>query len=400
VNHPNVEDDGTLSLIILAEWKRDNHVYHVMNDIKNLFVKVPARPFKTKVKRAKRTETYTGLPRAAIPVRQLPQTQLKTPQVDSKLEVKKRGIEGTIVGYQNQIEDISKEIEKEREKLLKEGGVQIETRAQEISISREDDFVAERKAIQDTIEVIQEKFEDGDMTNVDYLKLYRRYSKKGYKAEKQLNQVRADPSGIMTKSEENILELESDLFASIVTLENLVLGFENNEIEQISYRKQLRSLLRGIFKARIQLEKTGFNLEEFIKREKINELYPKGTKHLRVVEGVETADAISIPFDTLKKMPAKTADFVSSAIELIDLTRLRSVARADLLLADIDEMLHILKTFPSVPKDHWVINDLNNWRDIISKYKLQEVIKEEDCEKLEFQAARWLNDFRRLLKEL
>ena len=28
------------------------------------------------------------------------------------------------------------------------------------------------------------------------------------------------------------------------------------------------------------------------------------------------------------------------------------------------------------------------------------VIKEEDCEKLEFQAARWLNDFRRVLKEL
>ena len=99
-------------------------------------------------------------------------------------------------------------------------------------------------------------------------------------------------------------------------------------------------------------------------------------------------------------MPAKTADFVSSAIELIDLTRLKSVARADLLLADIDEMLHILKTFPSIPQDHWAIADMNTWRDIISKYKPQEVIKEEDCEKLEFQAARWLNDFRRLLKEL
>jgi hypothetical protein len=400
VNHPNVEDDGTLSLIILAEWKRDNHVYQVINDVKNLFVKVPARPYKTKVKRAKKPEMYTGLPRAEIQVRQLPQTQMKTPQVDTKLEDEKRGIEGSIINYQNQIENIDREIEREREKLLREGGVQVETRAQEISISREDDLTAERKAIQDTLEVIEEKFEDGDMTNVDYLKLYRRYSKKGYKAEKQLNQVRADPSGSMTKNEENLLELESDLFASIVTLDNLVSSFENNEIEQIAYRKQLRSLLRGIFKARIQLEKTGFNLEGFIKRERIDELYPKGAKQLRVAEGVETADAISIPFDTLKKMPAKTADFVSSAIELIDLTRLRSVARADLLLADIDEMLHILKTFPSVPKDYWVINDMNNWRDIISKYKPQEVIKEEDCEKLEFQAARWLNDLRRLLKEL
>ena len=119
-----------------------------------------------------------------------------------------------------------------------------------------------------------------------------------------------------------------------------------------------------------------------------------------VVEGEVTADTSSIPFDTLKKIPSKTADFVSSAIELIDLTRLRSVARADLLLADIEEMIHILTTFPSIPKDHWVIGDMNNWNEIIGKYKPQEIIKEEDCEKLEFQAARWLNDFRRVLKEL
>ncbi|MHA2254725.1 MAG: hypothetical protein ACXAAM_01470, partial [Candidatus Heimdallarchaeaceae archaeon] len=286
----------------------------------------------------------------------------------------------------------------EREALLKEGGVKIETK--EVSISREDDLKADISAVAETLETIHEKFEDGDMTNVDFLKLYRRYSKKGYKAEKQLNKIRVDSSGSMTKEEEKILELEADLFASIVTLDNLIQGYEDNEIEQIAYRKQLRSLLRGIFKSRMQLEKVGFNLDEFVKREKMEERYSKGIRQLRVAEGVETADAISIPFDTLKKMPSKTADFVSSAIELIDLTRLRSVARADLLLADIDEMLHILKTFPSIPEDHWVISDLNNWRDILSKYKPQDVIKEEDCEKLEFQAARWLNDFRRLLKEL
>ena len=398
VNHPNVEDDGTLSLRILSNWKSTYNIFEVINDIKDLFTKVPARTYKTKVKRVKKEERSSALPVYAIPTRQLPQAQARTTKVDSKIEEKKRSTEESIVNYQRQIEDISRNIEKEREALLKEGGVSVETK--EVSISREDDLKADVSAVADTLEIIQEKFEDGDMTNVDYLKLYRRYSKKGYKAEKQLNKIRVDASGSMTKEEEKILELEADLFASIVTLDNLTQSFEDNEIEQIAYRKQLRSLLRGIFKARMQLEKAGFNLEEFIKREKMDERYTKGIRQLRVVEGVETADAISIPFDTLKKMPSKTADFVSSAIELIDLTRLRSVARADLLLADIDEMLHILKTFPSIPKDHWVIDDMNNWKDILSKYKPQEVIKEEDCEKLEFQAARWLNDFRRLLKEL
>ena len=398
VNHPNVEDDGTLSLRILSNWKSSYNIYEVMNDIKDLFTKVPARTYKTKVRKVKKEERTSGLPVYAIPTRQLTQVQAKTPKVDPKIDEEKRSVEESIVNYQRQIENISRNIEKERESLLKEGGVKVETK--EVSISREDDLKAEVSAVGDTLEIIQEKFEDGDMTNVDFLKLYRRYSKKGYKAEKQLDKIRVDTSGSMTKEEEKILELESDLFASIVTLDNLTQGFEDNEIEQIAYRKQLRSLLRGIFKARMQLEKTGFNLEEFVKREKLDERYPKGIRQLRVAEGVETADAISIPFDTLKKMPSKTADFVSSAIELIDLTRLRSVARADLLLADIDEMLHILKTFPSIPEDHWVIGDLNNWRDILSKYKPQDVIKEEDCEKLEFQAARWLNDFRRVLKEL
>ncbi|MCG3220146.1 MAG: hypothetical protein H7641_02095 [Candidatus Heimdallarchaeota archaeon] len=398
VNHPNVEDDGTLNLRILSNWKNNYNIYEVMNDIMDLFTKVPARTYKTKVKRAKKEERISGLPVYAIPTRQLPQTQAKAPKVDTKIEEEKRSTEESIVNYQRQIETISRSIEKERESLLKEGGVKIETK--EVSISREDDLKADVSAVVDTLETLHEKFEDGDMTNVDFLKLYRRYSKKGYKAEKQLNKIRVDSSGSMTKEEEKILELEADLFASIVTLDNLIKGFEDNEIEQIAYRKQLRSLLRGIFKARIQLEKIGFNLEEFVKREKMEERYSKGIRQLRVAEGVETADAISIPFDTLKKMPSKTADYVSSAIELIDLTRLRSVARADLLLADIDEMLHILKTFPSIPEDHWVISDLNNWRDILSKYKPQDVIKEEDCEKLEFQAARWLNDFRRLLKEL
>ena len=41
-----------------------------------------------------------------------------------------------------------------------------------------------------------------------------------------------------------------------------------------------------------------------------------------------------------------------------------------------------------------------NFSWVIGKYTTQEIIKEEDCEKLEFQAARWLNDFRRVLKEL
>ncbi|GAF98052.1 unnamed protein product, partial [marine sediment metagenome] len=76
------------------------------------------------------------------------------------------------------------------------------------------------------------------------------------------------------------------------------------------------------------------------------------------------------------------------------------IAKAELLLADIEEMIHILNNFPSTPKDYWALEDMKNWKDVISKYKPSEVISDKDCEQLEFQTSRWLNDFRRLLKEL
>ena len=395
VNHPNVEDDGTLSLRILAEWQSNYHVYQVIEDIKKLLENVPAKPYKTKVKKQK----STGLTITQIPIKELPQVSLAS-SGSPQMVAEKQTLDDSIVEYQEQIQNISKEIEKEREALLKKGGIEVETRAKEISISREEDLQAEFVAIQDTLEVVEEKFEDGDMTNIEYLKLHKKYTKKGFIAEKQLNQIKTKTSGDMTKEDERILNLEADLFASIATLNALVEGYEDNEIEQIAYRKQLKALIRDIFKTRLHLEKIGFNLETFLSREELEKKYPKGIKQLKIAEGVEADDTVSIPFESLKKMPAKTADFVSSAIELIDLTRLKSVARADLILADIEEMLHILKTFPSIPEDHWVYNDMNSWKDIISKYSPQEVIKEEDCEKLEFQAARWLNDFRRLLKEL
>ncbi|MHA1827851.1 MAG: ubiquitin-conjugating enzyme E2 [Candidatus Heimdallarchaeaceae archaeon] len=397
VNHPNVEEDGTLSLKILAEWNNSNHVFQVINGIKNLFAKVPAKPYKTK--KQKIAPQYAGLPKHAIPIRQIPQASA-TPQVAVReKDSERQQVEDSIISYQKEIEEVTKKIEKERESLLKDEGVAL-TSAKEISISREQDLQAEVNALDDTLEVLQEKFDDGDITNVDFLKLYRRYTKKSYKARKQLNLIKTGSGESMSREGEKSLDLEGDLYAAIVTLDNLIRSYENSEIEQIAYRKQLRALIRNIFKTRMRLEKIGFKLEEFVKREDLERKYPKGIQQLKVAEGVETADAISIPFDTLKKMPSKTADFVAAAIELIDLTRLRSVARSDLLLADIDELLHITQNFPSIPKDHWIIGDLTNWRDIIAKYKPQEIVKEDDCEKLEFQAARWLNEFRRILKEL
>jgi len=401
VNHPNMEDDDSLSLRILAQWNQSIHIYQVIRDIKQLFIRVPARPYKTKKRKQRKEGRKTVLPIARIPIAQIKQVSL-SPQVDTKKQqdVEKTAIEEDIQEYQKQIEMVSKEIEKERTRLLEKQGVAIQRGKFEVEISQKDVLKSEVYAVQEILENLEEKFEDGDLSAIDFLKLSRKYSRDSYKAEKKLSFIQTSSGSRMDEKMSNKLDLEAELYASILTLDNLALNYENNEIESIPYKKQLRSLIRNIFKTRIKLEKIGFKLEHFIKQEKLDERCPKGISHLRMAEGLETKEAITIPFNSLKKLPSKTADFVSSAIELIDLTRLKSIAKAELLLADIEELIHILNNFPSTPKDYWALEDMKNWKDVISKYKPSEVISDKDCEQLEFQASRWLNDFRRLLKDL
>lgn len=402
LNHPNVSDDGELALKILAEWQPTYHVYQVILEIRKLFNKVPPKPYKTKRRRASTTPTEQRMPqRHPIVVQPIQPRRFTYEQSMDQSQVERRTLQEEIAEYQKQIEQLNNEIDKERASLLQQRGISVAESGKEMTISVDEALNAEIYAIDQLLELLSDKFEDGDVSAVDYFKLFRKYSKNKYSSEKKLLRIKSGKSDKMKGNEDKQLELEAELFASIVTLDTLARSYENHEIEPIAYKKQLRSLIKDIFKVRMNLEKlTHFNIEDFIKRERLEERYPKGIKSLRMAEGTETAEAEVIPFESLKKMPAKTADFVSAAIELLDLTRLKSVARAELILADLEEMLHIISTFPAIPKDHWMVSDLENWKKVIGKYNPQDIIKEDECEKLEFQASRWLNEFRRLLKDL
>jgi len=400
VNHPNVDDNDFLSLQILAQWKPRYHVYQVIIDIRNLFARVPARPLKTKRRQAPTVPRRQYVARSERQ-QQAVGTMISTP-VDTRNQhaIEKLSIEEEILAYQSQIEELNKKIDEKRSSLIKRAGSESYD-VKELTISIEDDLKASLHASNDLLEILNEKFDDGDISSVDYLKLYRKYSEKSYKASKKLSYIETSGGKIMSDEFEKRLEFEADLYSAIVTLDNLARGYENGEVEQVAYKKQLRSLIRNIFKTRMRLEKIGgFNLESFVERENLANRFDKGMRLLQMAQGEETKDAEMIPFESLRRMPAKTAEFVSAAIELIDLTRLKSVARADLLIADIDELLHVLSSFPSVQKDNWMIEDMNNWKAILSEYKPSDVIKEEECEKLEFQASKWLNEFRRILKDL
>ena len=201
------------------------------------------------------------------------------------------------------------------------------------------------------------------------------------------------------------VELEAELFSCIATIDNLSHSFADGILDPGMYRRQLRALIRDAFKARFQLQKKGFDLDGFLDRERIVEKYPYGAEKLRFAEGVapipidESVETVAMPFGEMKNLPAKSADFVAGAIELIDLLRLGSVARVELIVPNLDEMEDILKGFPGYGKDSETVKEIVNWKEMIAAKPPDEVLEEGLIKRLEFEAVRWLNGFRRSLRE-
>lgn len=193
------------------------------------------------------------------------------------------------------------------------------------------------------------------------------------------------------------LDIEADLFSAIATMDQLSKYFDKGLVEGTLYKRQLKSCISDVFKSRMQLEKLGFDMQEFIEREKLLDKYPEGVRRLDLVEGIEGEQ---IGYAQLGDLPRKTADYVANAIELIDLLKLRTIAKVEYIVPLLDELLDISKSFPKIGEDHWISVEINGWRAELLDEKPSMILEEEKCEKLEFDSVRWLNEFRRTLKEM
>ena len=90
-------------------------------------------------------------------------------------------------------------------------------------------------------------------------------------------------------------KIEADLFATIATMDKLSKYFDKGLVEETLLRRQLKACISDVFKARIQLEKIGFNIQEFITRENLHEKYPEGMRRLDLAEGLDE-DSVSLEY--------------------------------------------------------------------------------------------------------
>jgi hypothetical protein len=195
-------------------------------------------------------------------------------------------------------------------------------------------------------------------------------------------------------------ELEGQLYSSIGTLDLLSRTYERGEIDPNIFHKQHKNLLSSIVSIRAALENFHFDIDEFIQKEKIEQLFPHGLSKLRKTEGSDENIQDRIDYGLIKKLPLIAAEFVANAIELLDLIRLEAIATVDRILPYLDELISILSNVAVYGSDHWVTRDIDQWISWMDTQKPGQLLRQDELRKLELQASRWLADFRRELKNI
>ena len=174
--HPNVEKDGNVLLQITHDWKPDKHVYQVIKALEVLFEKVPPKITSGKVTRQK----------ASVQTRET---------VATPTQRKVEDINETISELQKKIRKKDDEIRKLRAEVVKGSDEKI-SKIENLDVllpsdSRQSEKIllqAQSVALADLLSTLDEKFKDGEISPVDFSKLYRRYTKEMYITSKKLEQ--------------------------------------------------------------------------------------------------------------------------------------------------------------------------------------------------------------------
>ena len=178
ITHPNVEKDGNVLLRILHEWTPDSHVYQAIHALQDLFKKVQPKSV---------SEGKAVRQKASLPSRDI----VSTPK-----EREVQDINESITELQNKIREKDEELRKLRAELVKGSGEKV-TKIEDLEVLLPADKKASEKllvqaqsvALADLLSTLDEKFKDGEISPVDFSKLYRRYTKELYLAYKKLEQL-------------------------------------------------------------------------------------------------------------------------------------------------------------------------------------------------------------------
>ncbi|MFX1562418.1 MAG: hypothetical protein ACFFDP_03840 [Promethearchaeota archaeon] len=203
------------------------------------------------------------------------------------------------------------------------------------------------------------------------------------------------------RKQERVPQLKAELYGTIATLDSIVQKFEEGELSPTLYKRQFRSLVRDTLTTRQLLEAEGASWEGFIKEERISERFPVAVDKLQIEERAPKGEkTVELTAQASAKMAAKAADIVSNIITLIDIAKLGEVARMNLIIPLLDDSIILLTKYPNFPPDYWILVAMKEWQNQLRQRDPHDTLSPDEAKQLEFQSVRWLNDFKRRLREM
>ncbi len=162
--------------------------------------------------------------------------------------------------------------------------------------------------------------------------------------------------------EENtkIFEIESELYALVNTIKNLLGKYKENTINENFFRKALRNAVKGLLKINISLKEKGLLLSKVLKDMDFVKEYNNAVRTIDKVliinphqENFEFLDEDHSHFSksiksSILELPGITSEITTSFITLMDALKLEGLRNNDLIMKLFKELKLSLKNFPGI----------------------------------------------------
>ena len=255
------------------------------------------------------------------------------------------------------------------------------------------DVEAEIISLQKNIEYLKQLYRDTKISTVDYFHLLRRYT-----VRKEL--LKIEETWVDSRKRERndrVDEHKAEFIGCVVTLHQISMKLKHGEIDIVAYQRYYQFLAKELIKLYTQLvEKDKINVHEFLAKYDSAEKMNTSVIIKSIISGEQEGDIFS-PFQ--RDLPEKAADFVTSAIEISDLLRLKTVAKVEFVLPLLDTLKLVTEGYPGLGKKSDMTQEIVEFIKILEQKNPTELIEGALRENLELNTARWLNKFKIHLKE-
>ena len=165
MNHPNVDGEGNLDLQLLTEWEPSYRVRDIISAARRLFIH------------------SRNLARKRIPTQASVQVKASPTVTDAELEK----LTEQVATLQKELAELEAQGRQQLEASFRKQGFDLQKLP---DVSPEKELKAELMALEDLLELLDFKFEEAEIDQTDFFRLFKRYSAEWFKTAERLAELK------------------------------------------------------------------------------------------------------------------------------------------------------------------------------------------------------------------